>query len=66
MIDAIIPHLIIIIIGGIGSGLIAFGLISAHDREWGLKQEIKAAQERLDAEEKRFRVGEIDRRNFQQ
>jgi hypothetical protein len=57
----IIPSLIIIAIGGI-----AFGLIAGHDREWELEQEIMAAQERLDAEERRFRIGEIDRRNLQQ
>jgi len=53
----IIPSLIIIAIGGI-----AFSLIASYDHNAQLDE----AQRRLDMEEHRFRVGEVDRRNLQQ
>jgi hypothetical protein len=57
----IVPSVLLMGIGGL-----TFGLLADYDHKRGLKEEVRWAQERLDAEEKRFRIGEIDRRNLQQ
>ena len=55
----LVPSLILL-------GAIAFSIIADYDRDYKLEEEIRKAQEIIDMEERRFRVGEINRRNLQQ